>query len=121
MGLPSPRGPVSAWLIETLRRPPHTVRPRTPPTTGDPLRDDDLHLALYLCYELHYRGLPAVDDRWEWEPSLLEVRFELERRFEEGLLEAVPLTPVTGDAAPLGAAESSADRGAGRRVRRRAP
>jgi len=98
MGLPSPRGPVSAWLIETLRRPPHTVRPRTPPTTGDPLRDDDLHLALYLCYELHYRGLPAVDDRWEWEPSLLEVRFELERRFEEGLLEAVPLTPVTVDA-----------------------
>jgi len=53
----------------------------------DPLADDDLHLALYLCYELHYRGLPGVPERWEWEPSLLALRRELEEAFEEGLLD----------------------------------
>ena len=26
------------------------------------------------CYELHYRGLPGVDERWEWAPSLLALR-----------------------------------------------
>ena len=52
-------------------------------------RSDDLHLALYCCYELHYRGFEGVDDRWEWEPSLLAFRAELERRFEDELLELV--------------------------------
>jgi Iron-containing redox enzyme len=56
----------------------------------DPLRDEDLQLALYLCYELHYRGLPGVDDDWEWEPSLLALRRSLEEAFERALLEAVP-------------------------------
>jgi hypothetical protein len=46
---------------------------------------------LYLCYELHYRGLPGVDDRWEWEPSLLGLRSRLEEQFEGALLEVVPL------------------------------
>ena len=52
--------------------------------------DDDLHLALYLSYELHYRGLPGVDEGWEWEPSLLRFRAELEQRFEQALLQDVP-------------------------------
>jgi hypothetical protein len=60
------------------------------PPIPDPLSDDDLQLALYLCYELHYRGLPGVDDCWEWEPSLLALRGELERRFEQALKDAVP-------------------------------
>src|SRR3954452_10891666 len=47
--------------------------------------DEDLHLALYCCYELHYRGFEGVDDRWEWEPSLLRVRQKLESCFEEAL------------------------------------
>ena len=49
------------------------------PPRREPDGDEDLQLALYLCYELHYRGLPGVDDRWEWEPSLLALRAELER------------------------------------------
>jgi hypothetical protein len=53
--------------------------------TDDPLAGDDQHLALYLLYELHYRGLPGIDDRWEWEPSQLAVRRELESRFESAL------------------------------------
>ena len=61
---------------------------------GDPLADEDLQLALYLCYELHYRGLPGVADDWEWEPSLLALRRDLERVFEAALLAAVPRTPA---------------------------
>jgi hypothetical protein len=56
---------------------------------ADPLADEDLQLALYLCYELHYRGLPGVDERWEWEPALLAFRRQLERPFEAALIAAV--------------------------------
>jgi len=91
MALPSPRGPVSELLLDALPRP---VAPlATPPAPGG---DEDLQLALYFCYELHYRGLPGVDDRWEWEPSLLALRGELERRFEAALRQDVPV-PEGGD------------------------
>src|SRR5689334_11436865 len=60
-----------------------------PPAVGDPLTDDDLQLALYLCYELHYRGVPGADERWEWDPDLLAFRARLEASFERALLETV--------------------------------
>lgn len=47
----------------------------------DPLTDDDLQLALYLCYELHYRSFPGVDPEWEWDPGLLAIRAVLEQAF----------------------------------------
>ncbi|MDX6603415.1 MAG: hypothetical protein QOF13_2617, partial [Solirubrobacterales bacterium] len=47
----------------------------------DLLADDDLQLALYLCFELHYRSFPSVDDEWEWSPGLLAIRAVLERAF----------------------------------------
>ena len=53
----------------------------------DPLGDDDLQLALYLCFELHYRSFPEVDPAWEWDPTLLAARTVLERAFF-GALEA---------------------------------
>jgi Iron-containing redox enzyme len=86
---PKPRGDVSAFLLERLAREPHELPAFAPPAGPDALGDDDLHLALYLCYELHYRGLPGVGEAWEWEPSLLAFRRELERRFEGGLLDAL--------------------------------
>ena len=55
------------------------------PDGPDPIADEDLQLALYCCYELHYRGLPGVDERWEWEPSLLALRAALEAPFEAAL------------------------------------
>jgi hypothetical protein len=55
------------------------------PDPADPLADEDLQLALYLCYELHYGGLPGVDDAWEWDPGLLEFRAALEAPFEAAL------------------------------------
>jgi hypothetical protein len=90
MRLPEARGEVSERLLRTLARPPHPVeKPRVP--GGDPLEDDDLHLALYLLYELHYRGLPGVEDTWEWDPGLLAFRAILEHVFEEGMEAVVPL------------------------------
>src|SRR4051812_28432663 len=55
----------------------------------EPLTDEDLQLSLYVCYELHYRGFEDVDPAWEWEPSLLALRAQLERPFEDALLEVV--------------------------------
>src|SRR3954469_21095307 len=82
--LPDPRGPVSEALFAALRRPPQPIA-----EPAGEVEFEDLHLALYCCYELHYRGFEGVDDRWEWEPSLLAFRAELERRFEAELLELV--------------------------------
>ena len=92
--LPPPRGPVTDHVIDRLGRDPHELPPIDPFDPPDPLCDEDLHLALYLLYELHYRGLPGVDDRWEWEPSLLALRRELEGHFERALLETEPLRDV---------------------------
>src|SRR3954453_2047711 len=82
--LPRPRGPVTERLFAALREAPHALEP-----VRDPVEDEDLHLALYCCYELHYRGFEGVDDRWEWEPSLLRLRGELEQQFEAELNERV--------------------------------
>ena len=88
--LPQPRGPVSEVLLSALRRPPHALD-----VPEGEIEAEDLQLALYCCYELHYRGFEGVDDRWEWEPSLLAFRGELERRFEAELegLAGVPGEP----------------------------
>jgi Iron-containing redox enzyme len=86
--LPAARGDASALLLEHLVDPVHAL-PRLELDVADPLTDEDLQLALYLCYELHYRGLPGVDERWEWEPSLLALRRAWEERFEVALLAVV--------------------------------
>lgn len=79
--LPAPRGPLSAIVVNALAQ--------DPPAGPLPLRDvdradpygDDLALALYTCYELHYRGFEGVDSLWEWEPELLRLRAAMERVF----------------------------------------
>jgi hypothetical protein len=93
--LPGPRGAVTELLLDAFARP---VEPLS--AAPEPTGDEDLQLALYLCYELHYRGLPGVDERWEWEPTLLAVRGELERRFEAALRRDVPV-PEAGAAIDL--------------------
>jgi hypothetical protein len=47
--------------------------------------DDDLQLALYCLYELHYRSFDGVDERWEWHPDLLRWRATLEAMLEQAL------------------------------------
>jgi hypothetical protein len=56
---------------------------------GDALADDDLQLALYCCYELHYSGFSGIDEHWEWDPWLLGQRARLEAVFEDALRDAV--------------------------------
>ena len=91
--LPAPRGPVTEQLLDHLVRPVHEL-PTLPLTDADPLTDEDLALALYLMYELHYLGLARVDEAWEWEPTLLRERRRLEGRLERRLVELVGHVPV---------------------------
>ena len=86
---PSSRGPLSAVLLHELRAPAHRLPPIVLPEAAEPLSDEDLQLALYVLYELHYRGFEGVDERWEWEPSLLALRGVLEDIFEGGLITAI--------------------------------
>jgi hypothetical protein len=83
--LPAARGELSARLLERLPEAAGELGPAPAIPPGDALGDEDLQLALYLMYELHYRGLAGVDPRWEWEPSLLRVRRELEDAIEKAL------------------------------------
>jgi hypothetical protein len=89
--LPEPRGPLSEELFEALEGPPHARLPAPGLIEPeDPIADEDLQLALYFAYELHYSGIAGVDERWEWAPSLLSFRGALERPFEEAVAELVP-------------------------------
>jgi hypothetical protein len=101
--LPVPRGELSEFLLEQLRGPVRSFDAPVVAPAGDPLADEDLQLALYCCYELHYRGFEEVDDHWEWEPTLLAFRGSLERVFEEAVRRAVGDPP-----APIPAGESDA-------------
>jgi Iron-containing redox enzyme len=57
------------------------VAPALPDDGPPSWQDDDLQLALWCCYELHYRGFDDVSDEWEWHPAVLALRGSLERRW----------------------------------------
>ena len=84
--LPAAHGPLSTAVRRILTTP----ASREPSGIGASVRDSDpygldLQLALYMCYELHYRGFASVDPEWEWNPALLRLRAELERVFLAGV------------------------------------
>jgi hypothetical protein len=92
-----PRGEITKKLVEHLTSADVARGLLSMPQISDPLADDDLQLALYLSYELHYRGLQGVPPEREWDPHLLEFRAALERRMLDSLLEAVgPPEPPRG-------------------------
>ncbi|MFJ7905239.1 iron-containing redox enzyme family protein [Streptomyces sp. NPDC096198] len=76
--LPEPRGTLSAAVLERLRG---TASGRLPSADGCSPYGDDLQLALYVLYELHYRGFRDVPDDLEWDSDLLAIRGTLEDRF----------------------------------------
>jgi hypothetical protein len=78
--LPKPRGPLSAAVVAVLSRKPPETSPLAEAEIAEPF-GEDLQLALYTCYELHYRGFGGVDPDWEWEPELLRLRAAMERTF----------------------------------------
>src|SRR5215217_4953536 len=120
--LPSPRGPATEFLFDRLTGKPALLG-AAPAPIDEPLAGEDFALALYVLYELHYRGFEEVDDDWEWEPSLLAFRARLERSFERCLREAVGNEQVAGEdvAARLATVLSEApDSGFGRYMERHA-
>jgi Iron-containing redox enzyme len=62
-------------------RPALHVRPIDVPVCDADPYGLDLHLALFICYEMHYRGFARVHPRWEWNPALLHARGRLEAAF----------------------------------------
>jgi hypothetical protein len=87
MLLPGPRGTLTARLFSALRSddPSAVPRPLDVRAVPDPLGDEDLQLALWACYELHYQGFDDVSESWEWQPDLLAFRQALEDQFMAGL------------------------------------
>ncbi len=79
--LPEPRGSLSESVVATLTGPPAGRWTGPAPGPGTDPYGDDLQLALYACYELHYRGFAGVDPDWEWDPGLIGFRQRLERSF----------------------------------------
>jgi len=103
MKLPEPCGPLSEGVVETLRARPHgphaVPEPRAMGEVTYPLTDRDFQLALWVLYELHYRGFDDVDDpHSEWDPLLLVSRAALERTFEHAVRRLVQETPAEAPA-----------------------
>jgi Iron-containing redox enzyme len=95
--LPAPRGALSEFVIERLRAPEVPTAVPDPERSGDPLSDDDFALALYVAYELHYRGFAGVDEELEWDPGLLAFRRGLEHAFLDRLFEECGSPPGSGN------------------------
>ena len=98
--LPAARGPVSRAVLDVLvgRRAPADL-PHGGALDADGLDPygEDLQLALYLAYELHYRGFADVEAELEWDPDLLRLRRELERTFLAALQRDVGTTDTDVD------------------------
>ena len=85
--LPAARGPLSEHLLSVLVGAGRAdALPSTVPAACDPF-GEDLTLALYLAYELHYRPMAGVDADLEWDPDVLRFRRGLERPFLGALRE----------------------------------
>ncbi|MFG2043079.1 iron-containing redox enzyme family protein [Dactylosporangium sp. NPDC048998] len=98
MRLPAPRGPISTALFACLAGAPGPVPAQLteladalPETTTDARSDEDVQISLWVCYGLTYAGFEGVDERWEWQPSLLAVRGALEAVFERDILADVEM------------------------------
>ncbi|MFH7599011.1 iron-containing redox enzyme family protein [Streptomyces racemochromogenes] len=88
------RGPLSRAVVAALRGDGLAHGNPSAAAQADPW-GEDLHLALYLLYELHYRGFAGVDEDLEWDPSLLRLRAALEDRFLRALRDATAGAPRT--------------------------
>lgn len=94
--LPAPRGPLSRAVTTYLRG--AGPLPSEAEVAAAPVYGEDLQLALYLCYELHYRGFADVAPALEWDPDLLRTRAAMERRFLAALREDAPRHDSVDDA-----------------------
>ncbi|GAA1369601.1 iron-containing redox enzyme family protein [Streptomyces beijiangensis] len=95
--LPQERGALSRSVIGALRSaaacpdvPQHII------DAADPY-GEDLQLALYVLYELHYQGFADVADEREWDPGLLALRGSMEHRFLDALRAGAPTSARAHD------------------------
>ncbi len=109
--LPAPCGELSDAVMRVLSSENDTSTTDLPLSVPEAAASSrDLHLALTVCYELHYRGFQGVDDAWEWNPEILRFRGLLETAFlayirdnvEPGTdavaeMEALSIEPKTGN------------------------
>ncbi|MDC0769512.1 iron-containing redox enzyme family protein [Streptomyces sp. HD] len=87
--LPEPRGALSTAVTALLRQRSAPVNPPSPARCSP--YGEDLHLALYVLYELHYQGFEGVPDELEWDSGLLALRSAIEDHFLGALREDVPV------------------------------
>ncbi|KIC65996.1 iron-containing redox enzyme family protein [Pseudarthrobacter phenanthrenivorans] len=95
MRIPETRGPISSALLTALAKAPDSAGAELDglyrlvagqlAETTDIIGDEDIQLALFCLYELHYSGLDGISDAWEWEPGLIRVRRLIEEPFEAAL------------------------------------
>lgn len=95
MFVPAERGPISAIVTGRLHAHEHvgahTVANVKAYIAGtDPLIDGDQQIALFMLYELFYRGFDCVDPDLQWDPELTSLRRVLEAELEARLRESVP-------------------------------
>ncbi|NLT56783.1 MAG: iron-containing redox enzyme family protein [Actinomycetales bacterium] len=101
---PEPRGPLSERLLDALDGPvvpawrlAQEAELAVDAAGAAVLDDDDVQLSLTVLYELHYRGVAGVDDRWEWSPDLVATRLALEEPMEQQLRDLVGPTVTLPD------------------------
>ena len=89
MVIPPARGPLTASLFAALvdGAPLADAHTRTGVDGDEVLSDDDLQLALWVCYALHYASIDGVADDREWDLDVLAFRQALEERFLAALHE----------------------------------
>ena len=84
----APRGPLSDALLRTLVED-HTVNSlldqvkQAVHTSTDVIYDDDIQLALFVLYALHYGSIEQLPAEREWDTELIEARQILEAAFEQ--------------------------------------
>jgi hypothetical protein len=96
------RGPLSRHLLDVLTQRPEVVDNQTLADLVDVaiepgegiIRDDDLQLALFLCYSVHYGSVAGLHAEWEWHPALITLRRRIELEFEAELRKAVVVPAV---------------------------
>jgi len=100
--LPVPRGTLSEVLVQSLggtfvERLPAWPGAEQPSGSADAQSLADETLSLWVLHELSYRGFTDVDERWEWHPDLLALRWRLEGGLEQRLRKRAPAMERTDD------------------------
>ena len=99
---PTPRGSMSARVLDILTGsddPPFDASSNLPSDVSLEGRSDDVQLALYLCYEVQYAGLPGTE-HLEWNVKLIDIRQTLERAFRTALDEDIARSSAGRRSAP---------------------